>query len=514
MRFPLPVAALLLAACGQSGPEGSRLTVTVIGDPERPAGLARRLVAEATQPTLVARDGAGQTVAGLATSWRFVDGGRSLILRLRPQKWRDGKALDSGGKPPESSGKPLVSGDVVAALRRAAVAREPALATAGITGAADIAARRAGARQLGVRAPISRVVEVRLDAASPLLLGWLAEPGLGVTSPRKGATLSAYDLAGTPQRRVLTRASMTSSPEAQPAQIVIAGTDNIGAALADFAAGRTDVVIGDGLAGLGEARITARGDTLRIDPLWGVYGYIANGMRGPTANPAVRRALALAVDRPALTAALGLAAVVPVAGLLPPALGGTALPPRRLGGAIADTDAKAARLVQARQALAEAGWTAENPLRLVLLLPPGRVHHGIAERVAADWSRIGVLLAATQVDGATYDRLLARGDFDLAVTEASLPVPDAAALLARWRCGIGVHCNPVADALLAQARTAAPGDRPALLARAESEYLTGPPLIPLFTPLRWALVGRHVDGWTANPAGSHPLARLSATGRR
>ncbi|WP_426168654.1 ABC transporter substrate-binding protein [Sandarakinorhabdus sp. DWP1-3-1] len=491
----VPAMVLLaMAGCGPDRPEGARLTVTVVGGGDRPGGVARRLVAEATQPTLVARDGNGDTVAGLATSWRFVDDGRSLILRLRPVKWSDGK--------------PLVADDVVAAFRRAAGRREAATIDAGIANAGAIASRALPAARLGVLAPIARVVEIRLDAPSPLLLGWLAEPALGVVraaSPRKSATppptLAAYAASGPPELRVLKRFAMAASPDARPAEISIAVSSDARAAVADFVAGRQDIVIGEGLAGLGEARVGARADALRLDPLWGVYGYLVNSRSGPTADAGVRRALAMAIDRPALAGSFGLATIQPATGLVPSPAGAT---PDWLR---LDYDG---RLLAARQLLAAAGWTAERPLRLVLLLPPGRDHRAVAERVGADWARINVLLAVTDVEAEPYDKLVARGDFDLAVREASLPVPDAAALLSRFRCGAGPHCNPAADALLAAARAAAPGDRARLLAEAEAALLAAPPLIPLFTPVRWALVSRRVDGWLPNSAGSHPLARLAA----
>lgn len=501
--------ALVLAGCGASEPEGARLTVTVIGDAERPAGLAKRLEAEATRPTLVARDGAGQIVSGLATSWRFVDDGRSLILRLRPAKWSDGKELTSN--------------DVVAAFRRAASKRDPAVANSGLAGSRAITAGRVSATRLGVMAPIARVVELRLDAASPLLLGWLAEPGLGVTRFGKiPPTLAAYDASGPSVRRRLTRRGIRAAPDQRPAEIIIESRDDAKPAVAAFVQGKTDIVIGDGLAGLGEARTAARPEALRIDPLWGVYGYVANGLRGDTADSGVRRALAMAIDRTALSADFGIAAIAPADGLLPQGLAGaqptarrkavgTTTPPAVTGWADLDQDA---RLVEARRLLAAAGWSEARPLRLVLLLPPGRDHRSVAEKVAADWARIGVLLAVTIVDAATHDRLLARGDFDLALTEASMAVPDAGALLGRWQCGAGPYCNVAADALLGRARLAPPAERAQLLAAAETEMMAAPPMIPLFTPIRWALVARGVDGWVPNRAASHPLARLAVTGKR
>lgn len=485
------VAALLLAGCGQPAPEGARLRVTVVGDGERPGGLAQRLVAEATRPGLVARDGAGQLVAGLATSWRFVDDGQGLILRLRPIKWSDGADL--------------VASDVVAAFRRAGTKKEPALAHLGLAGAQAVlagTARRGRAPSLGVTAPIARVVELRLDSVSPLALAWLAEPGLGLPAGPKGATLANYAVTGTPALRLLRRRGLAATPEARPAVIALGATDDVTAAVADFARGRTDIVMGDGLAGLGEARIAARGEALRIDPLWGVYGYVANGLKGVTVDPRVRQALVLAVDRAALAGRFGLGTITPAASPVPASLGG----PAARGG----DD----RLAVAAALLAEAGWSPTNPLRLVLLLPPGRDHRVVAEQVAADWARLGVLLAVTEVDAAAQDKAMQRGDFDLAVTEASVPVPDAAVLLGRWRCGGPSYCNPQADALVEEARLAPAAARPALLGRAEAALMAAPPLVPLFTPVRWALVARNVEGWTPNRAGSHPLARLAVEGRR
>jgi oligopeptide transport system substrate-binding protein len=492
-RF-LGLAAALLAGCGARDSDSARLAVTVIGTPW-PGGLATRLEAEATRPGLIARDGTGAIVPGLASSWRFVDDDRSLILRLRPTKWSDGA--------------PLGSNEVVAAFRRAAARGEPALRHGAVAGADAIAAGKSPATKLGVLAPISRVVEIRLAAATPQLLGWLAEPGLGVVRDGKspvvtagGApTLGAYRASGAADRRVLARRQGIESDASHPSEIIIASSADPAAAVMTFVRGRSDIVVGDGLAGLGDARAAARPQLLQVDALWGVYGYIANTRRGPLANARLRRALYLATDRAALAARIGLAAMAPVEGLLPPELSASPPPPPIM----------VARQAQAAALRLEIG---PDPIRLTLLLPPGHDHRVIAERVAADWRALGVTLAISELDAGTIAVRVKSGDFDLALTEASLAVPDPAALLARWRCGAGLACDPAADALLDQARAAPPVERSGLLAAAEAQWLTAPPMLPLLTPLRWALVARHVEGWTANPAGSHPLGRLQVMKRQ
>ncbi len=531
------LAALLLAACGGDRPEGARLNVTVVGDARNPGGLAQRLAAEVLSPTLIARDGSGQIVPGLASSWRFVDDGRSLILRLKPTRWSDGK--------------PLVAGDVAAAFRRTAQRREPMLASAGIANASAIIGRRLGAARLGVTAPISRVVEVRLDAASPLLLGWLAEPALRVTAARDTPTLAAYTAQGPVQRRLLRRRAMVSTPEARPAEIVVSSNEDAQGAIAEFLRGESDIVIGEGLGGLGEARAAAPAAALRLDPAWAVYGYAMNTSRAALRNPDVRLALAMAIDRPALLQRFGVPAMTPAESMLPPSLRPLLAPPQQ-GGLAALTNGVAAgvakrvasavgrgvapsvrpvdpaaapaagwqqlapdaRLALAQRLMAVAGHGPEVPMRLVLLIPPGREHRSIAENVAADWARIGVVLAVSEVPAGTIGRLVKRGDFDLAVDEAALPVPDPVAALARWRCNAdGPWCDTGFDAIVAAAAAAGPAARPALVARAEALLAAAPPLVPLFTPVRWALVAPGVDGWIPNAAGSHPLARLAVTAR-
>jgi ABC-type oligopeptide transport system substrate-binding subunit len=475
--------ALLAAGCGTREAESARLAVTVIGTPW-PGGLAARLEAEATQPGLIARDSSGAIVPGLASSWRFVDDDRSLILRLRPTKWSDGSDLGSN--------------QVVAAFRRAASLGAPALRYGGVAGAEPIAAKKAPVARLGVLAPISRVVEIRLTAPAPQLLGWLAEPGLGVTRTKTAATLAAYDASGPAKARRLVRRAGRESDAAQTGEIAITTIADPVAAIAAFGRGETDIVIGDGLAGLGEARTVARPQMLAVEPLWGVYGYLANTRRGPLADGALRQALHLGIDRAALAAQVGLAVMAPAEGLLPPAIASPAEPP----------------IMVARQAQAGALRMGAAPVRLTLLLPPGRDHRLIADRVAQDWLALGVTLAISEVDAATIAARVKSGDFDLALTEASLAVPDAAALLARWRCDARLACDPAADALLAQARAAPAADAPALLAAAEAQWMRAPPMLPLLTPLRWALVARNVEGWTPNPAGVHPLGRLKVVKAR
>lgn len=462
------LVGLLPGGCGD-GPDGTSLKVTVVGEP---GGLARRLAAEATRPTLVSRDGNGEVAAGLATGWRFLDDGRGLILRLAPVKWADGK--------------PLVARDVVTALGAAARRRDAILAASGLIDARG---------RLGARAPIDRVVELGLARPSPLLLEWLADPALAVALPGRDG-LAAYRRDGTRLVRRSTEARVT----ARPATVTIATVADPVAAIAAFRRGDSDVVIGDGLAGLSDARTTAPAQTLRLDALWGVYGFTINPRSRRLADREVRRALFDLADRGGAARQFGVAALQPSLRLLPPELAPPAI-------VAADGLVPAARL-------ATAGIAAETPLTLTLVLPPGRDHGRAAAVAVAPWQAMGVRVRVITADAATRRRLSARADWDLMIDESSSAIADPAYLLDRWRCRRGLRCTPGADTLLdAAVLSPDPGRRAGLAAAAEALWLADPPFIPLFGAVRWALVAPRVDGWQPNRAGAHPVARLSTSRR-
>ena len=72
-RLILPAFALLLAACSGGRPGGD-LDVVVVGE----GTLAEELAQEASRATLIRRGSGGEVVAGVATSWRFLDDGDDL----------------------------------------------------------------------------------------------------------------------------------------------------------------------------------------------------------------------------------------------------------------------------------------------------------------------------------------------------------------------------------------------------------------------------------------------------
>ena len=486
MRFQFLVPALLLAACSNQ-PQGGELKVAVIGD----GGLAEHLAAEATTATLVQRGANGELATGLATSWRFLDDGDALILRLAPVRWpgSDGAA-----------GAELVANDVVNSLRRPRNAEARAvLAEAGLTARGT------------TRAPIARVVELLPRPPTPFLLDWLAEPALAVRSNRGVAYPGAYAETRSEGVISLDRRGGDARADARAARIRIEQPDVAGA-VRRFIAGEVHVVLGEGLAGLGTVRAGATGRALVVEPVHGVIGLAINpnlpprgkaGKAGALADPRLRQALLLAADPDALANRFALSALQAQYQLwdgLPPPADARAQP-------------RPDRLVQAAALLAEAGYTPAAPLALTLLIPPHAEAELIAREIAASWAPLGIglkILRNTQAAATDLPR------HDLALRQLVAQVPDAVAHLARWRCGQVQPCSAEADRLIGEARRAGTdlATRAAAITAAETALMADPAFIPLLRPVRWALVANGVTGFEANAQARHPLGRLAPPGAK
>lgn len=500
MRAALLLCCLLLAGCDGMAGDGvaRRLRIDVVGPADGP--LAAQLHA-ATGAGLVSSDAAGAPVPGLAGSWSQTRDGLSLILKLRPASWSDGA--------------PLRAEQVVASFRRL-LARRSAnplkLQLQSLDGATAAAAGRAPAALVGVAAPLPDTVEFRTSVPTPELLRLLALPDAVVVRRDGGAGLGPFVAAPAPGDGAVALARNPRYFAAATVELdaLTLASAEPAAAVARFRRGETDIVLGDGIAGLAEARTLGDRSALRVEPSWGVYGYAVNTVRGRLADARVRRALAMAIDRDALIARqFAISSVEPVLGPVPPGLADdVAAAPDWAALSLAERRSIALRLLDS------AGYGSASPLVIRALLPAGREHARILAAVAADWRALNVVVTSDVLPPAGLDKARRAGDFELMVVERTAPLDSAMFFLLPFTCAVAKpnYCNPGADSLIETSRNMPdPGSRDATLAQAAAAIGADTPLIPLFVPVRWALVAPHVTGWTANRAGLHPLARLSTT---
>ncbi|RYY32397.1 MAG: ABC transporter substrate-binding protein, partial [Sphingomonadales bacterium] len=291
---------------------------------------------------LVRFDAAGQIEPSLAERWIVIDDGRSFIFRLREAQWSDGE--------------PVTAAQVVKALRRAA--------------APD--SRNALAPFLAVIDEVvemtPQVIEVRLKRPRPDLLQLFAQPEMAVVQGQIGS--GPFRIARSDGRGTLLRpAPDMAVPDAAPApeETALLRGERAAAALARFKEGQSDLILGGSFADwpiVGAAEIAPA--NIRVDPALGLFGLVVARREGFLADPANRAAIAMAIDRAALTGAVkpDWAAVET---LLPARLDSAAAPAQPAWSSLA-LDAR-----RANAAARVAVWRRAHPtpLTIRIALPPG-----------------------------------------------------------------------------------------------------------------------------------------------
>lgn len=187
------------------------------------------------------------------------------------------------------------------------------------------------------------------------------------------------------------------------------------------------------------------------------FTYLAwNGTRPPFNDPAVRRAMGMAVDRPSIIKGLMRGFAVPAAGVIP------AWSPMHSESAPLPFDPNAAK-----QALAQAGWTDTNrdgvvekngrPLSFVLMVnTANRTHQDMAQVIQQQLKAVGAQVEVRTQEFQTMLRQFKARDYDAVIANWSLdtfkvdPTPlfsCAESRVANSANRTG-YCNPQADALM------------------------------------------------------------------
>jgi peptide/nickel transport system substrate-binding protein len=467
--------ALMAAGCtpAETGP----IVVSAIGGaPElvnpnlQPLDPPRALVAEAAGQGLVRFDAAGEIEPALAQSWIVSDDGLRYTFRIRRTEWQ------SGGR---------VTAEQVVTRLRAAFSR---------------ASRNRLKPSLGLIQEVTpmteEVLEITLKSPRPHFLQLLAQPEMAIL--RQGSGTGPYRAQPRQDTLLLSlpAAEEEEYPEAAAEPPILLRGERAAAAIARFAAGRADLIVG-GSAGdlpiLRAAQIAA--PRIVFDPVAGLFGLSFARIEGVLADPAARRALAMAIDRPAIISALAVPNLQARESLVPRGIGELPQP------AVADW---AALPLPARRELAArtmAELTDVEPLTVRVAMPEGPGYRLVFAHLRRDWSAIGVTaeLAAPGMQA------------DLIFIDEVAPVSLAAWYLRNFTCDRARVCSQEADSALEAARTTAtPGSRQALLAQADRALTEVVPFIAIAAPVRWSLVSPRLTGFRPNVFARHsPLEYIA-----
>jgi peptide/nickel transport system substrate-binding protein len=466
--------AVLVSACKEEA-LGPIVVSAIGGTPElrnpnlQPLDPPSAILVHSVAQGLVRFDAAGQIEPALAQSWIVSNDGLRYTFRLVRTNWKNGR--------------PVTSEQVVARIRAAtaAASKNPLKP---LLGAID-----------RIEAMTENVLEITLKAPRPNFLQLLAQPEMAVIRKEEGA--GPYRAEPQGRGAVLLRLPQEEQEEigatALSRDIILRG-DGAALAVARFRRGTSDLVTGGTLGDLPIARAAApAAGALRFDPVAGLLGLEFATSEGIAADPALRQALAMAIDRAALVAALGVPGLQPRETLIPPGIDDLPSP------SLADWAATAmpARRARAARAFSEAGTKLARPLRV--LIPDGPGYRLVFAHLKRDWREIGV-----EAEVASGDK-----QADLKLIDAVAPATIGTWYLRRFTCGSSKVCSLEADTLLAAARvTQNPAERQALLADAD-RILTGTTaFIPIAAPVRWSLVSPRLTGFQPNMFGRRFIGSL------
>jgi peptide/nickel transport system substrate-binding protein len=463
---------LLLAGCGdeESGP----IAVAAIGGPPRIANPnLERLDAptsfamQAAAQGLVRFDASGEIEPALAQRWIVSDDGRRYIFRLARAEW------PGGGR---------VTAEQVAARLRAAASPASKNPLKPLLGAIEEIVA------------VSEVIEISLHSPRPNFLQLLAQPEMAIVRNGRGSGPYRTETRGD-GGLVLTLPAPPQDEEevereAAPPEVVVTGA-RAPVAVARFAEREADLVLGGTVGDLPIARAArVAGAQLVFDPAAGLFGLSFGSAEGRLARPEVRQALAMAIDRPALLATLGVPGLQAQESFFVPGIEGLApaLP------------AWAALPLGERRAAARATLSQEpERLRLRVAMPDGPGYRLVFAHLARDWAAVGVAAERVALTDAAELRLI----------DTVAPLALASWYLRHFACNASRICDPAADEMLAAARIApTAANRRGLLANADRIMTAATPFIPLASPVRWSLVSPRLTGFRPNRFARHSPAEL------
>lgn len=468
--------ALTGGGCSEPGlrKDDAPVVVSAIGADAKPAdpsiepiGTPQRVLLDATAQGLVRFDAAGQVEPGLAERWIVIDDGRSYIFRLREAYWSDGE--------------PVTAAQAVRVLRRA-VARNSGNPLTPFLSVID---------EIIEMTP--QVIEVRLKRPRPDLLKLFAQPEMAVLDRAEFDGSGPFRSQAGARSVMLRPVPLPGADRADPApeETVRLFGERAAVAVARFRAQASDLVLGGTFVDwplLAEAGIAPA--NVRLDPALGLFGLAVASRTGFLADANNRAAIAMAIDRAALTSAVR-PEWTPMERLLPVQLDSATPPAQPLWTGLPLDQRRAA----ARGRVAAWRRAHPEPLALRIALPAGPGATLVWAHLAEAMLRIGITPVRVGPDQRA----------DLRLIDEVAPYDSG-----RWFVATAcVACSEQARLLIDAGREA-----PDLVARArriseaDAMLTADAAFIPIAQPLRWSLVALRLNAWQGNARAWHPLNHL------
>ncbi len=255
-------------------------------------------------------------------------------------------------------------------------------------------------------------------------------------------------------------------------------------------------------------RLMAEDPNFYVFPLLGTYYYIFNLDKEIWADPTVRRAISMALDREAICEVLA-AGQVPAGGFIPPGFldneGRDFFETAGLFGFSMDDGSVAA----AQQLLADAGYpNGEGFPEFEILINNSVGHQTVAELVQEQLkTNLGLTCTISSQEWAVYQDTRTAGAFDMSrggwLTDYMDPMGMLSIFTSDNYYNDPGYNNPDYDALLEKANTATdPAEHFQALYDAQELLMSDSPLIPIYHYVDVALARETLIGWDRSVLGS------------
>ena len=446
----------------------------------------------------------GSSIPGAAESWSTSADGRTYTFTIRKNaRW--------------SNGDPVVAEDFAFAFRRLVdpkTASQYALMLEPVVNAVDIVAGRQPPDTLGVSALDDATLVVQLAELSSYFLAMLshpstfpvnrrtlaargqdfARPGFAVTN---GAFVPVDWQIGSHILAVRNRHYWNDAATRLASVRYMHVADPM-TELTRFRAGDLDMTytIPPGEMPRLERELPGQ---LHVAPHVGVYYYgYALDLPPFRDSRALRRALAMAIDREVLTAQVLGDGERPAYSWVPPGVAG--YEPQTFAWAALSNES---RVAEARRLYAEAGYSKTHPLVVELRTSKSPVHDRIALAVTAMWREVlGAEVSFRSEDFRVLKQAIDARETALFRASWIGDYNDAYSFLQVLKGGFGINLpryrNDAYDQALAEASRTSGDERTRYLAMAERQLLDDVPLIPLYFYVSKHLVAPRVQGFYAN----------------
>jgi len=452
---------------------------------------------------LAAESADGQIVPGVAASWSVDQTGTEYTFNLRHDAmW--------------SNGRPVRAQDFIVAWQRVIDPKHAsplAEFLRPIAHAAEIISGQLAPGQLGVRAPRDDLLVVQLKQPAPYFLQLLthtatfpiySEQAAGAHTKEQWVSNGPYVLTSWVPSGNLHLTKNSRYWDANAVQIhdveYVPITDE-NEELLQYRAGQLDVTHTIPSSALPVLR-SERPNEMLVAPYLGTVYYSIN-LHATTysQNAKLRQALAMAIDRRRLQAAILVFGQTPAYGFVPP---GTWNYDQQLWEWSSDSDND--RVAQARALYSAAGYTVRKPLHLRCLISDGSAIKATAIAIAAMWRE--TLGVDTELISEEYRVFLSsRKDtsrWDVARLSWTADYNDAGNFLEVFRSNSPDndpgYINPRYDSLLDAAASMPDAiRRKAILEEAERLMLSEYPIIPIYFYSSKRLIKPYVKGAQTNP---------------